>query len=114
MVVKKSKIEIEIGLDKDNYPVEINWRSSDAPAHYPMQKAEAMLLSFLDKENRDPLKIDLWTNELQVAEMDRLMFYTLTNLADTYYKSTNNREMAEQMQHFAHFFGEKTKIIIPK
>ncbi|MBL7818868.1 MAG: gliding motility protein GldC [Saprospiraceae bacterium] len=110
-VVKKSKIEIEIGLNKDNYPIEINWKSSDAPAGYPIQTAKAMLLSFLDKESRDTLKIDLFTNELMVVEMDKLMFDTLRTLANTYYQATNNKELAEQMQHFAHYFGEKTEIL---
>ena len=108
-VVKKSKIEIEIGLDKDNFPAEINWSSTDAPVGYPVQNAKAMLLSFLDRDSRDTLKIDLWTKDMEVAEMDRMMFYTLRALADTYYKASNNRELAEQMQQFAHYFGEKTE-----
>jgi gliding motility-associated protein GldC len=114
IVVKKSKIEIEIGLDKENVPTEITWRSSDAPANYPVQNAKAMLLSFLDRDSRDTLKIDLWTKDMEVGEMDRMMFDTLRALADTYYKASNNRELAEHMQHFAHFFGEKTKVLIPK
>ena len=68
MVVKKSKIEIEVGLDKDNMPIEIMWRSSDAPASYPVQNAKAMLISFLDRESRDTLKIDLWAKDMEVAE----------------------------------------------
>ncbi len=112
-VIKKSKIEIEVGLDKDNFPIEILWHSSDAPVGFPVQEAKAMLVSFLDKETRDTLKIDLWTKEMQVEEMDRMMFHTLRSLADSYFKATNNKEMAEQMQHFAHYFGEKTKIIAP-
>ena len=39
-VVKKSKIEIEIGLDKDNFPAEINWSSTDAPAGLSCSKCE--------------------------------------------------------------------------
>ena len=110
-VVRTSKINIEVGLDKDNFPIDIKWQSSDAPAGYPVQDAKAMLISFLDKETKDTLKIDLWTKEMQVEEMDSMMFYTLRSLADSYFKATNNKEMAEHMQHFAHFFGEKTKVI---
>ena len=73
-----------------------------------------MLLSFLDRDSRDTLKIDLWTKDMEVAEMDRMMFYTLRALADTYYKASNNRELAEQMQQFAHYFGEKTEQLKPK
>ena len=81
---------------------------------YPVQNAKAMLLSFLDRDSRDTLKIDLWTKDMEVAEMDRMMFYTLRALADTYYKASNNRELAEQMQQFAHYFGEKTEQLKPK
>ena len=42
-VVRTSKIDIEVGLDKDNFPIEIKWQSSDAPAGYPVQEAKAML-----------------------------------------------------------------------
>ncbi len=110
-VVKKSKIEIEIGLDKDNFPVEIMWSTTDAPANYPRQNAKSFLLSLLDRETGDTLKIDLWTKDTQVGEMDRMMYTTLRAMADSYLKASNNRELAEQMQHFAHYFGEKTEIL---
>jgi gliding motility-associated protein GldC len=109
-VVKKSKIEIEIGLNKDNLPVEMHWKTSDAPPSVPMQDAKAMLLSFLDRPTRDTLKMDLWTVDMQVDEMDRMMYYTLRSLADAYFRATNNKELAEQMQQFARYFAEKTEI----
>ena len=112
-VVKKLKIDIEIGLDKQNFPSQITWQSSDAPANFPVQNAKAMLLSFLDRESGDTIKIDLRTNDLQMGEMNFLMFRTLSGLADTYFQATKNREMAEHLQHFAHFFGEKTEVLIP-
>jgi hypothetical protein len=49
-----------------------------------------------------------------VDEMDRMVFHTLKSLADTYIRATNNKQMAEQMQHFAHYFGEKTGILKPE
>jgi gliding motility-associated protein GldC len=113
-VVKKSKIEIEIGLNKDNLPVEMFWKTSDAPPSVPMQDAKAMLLSFLDRPSKDTLKMDLWTMDMQVDEMDRMMFYTLRSLADTYFRATNNKDLAEQMQQFAQYFAEKTEIIPPQ
>ena len=110
-VAKTATIEINIGLNKDNLPVDIQWKSSDAPAHMPHQESKAMLLSFLDRPTKDTLKIDLWTNDMQTVEMDKLMFDTLRTLADSYFKATGNRELAEHMQQFAHYFGEKTELI---
>lgn len=113
-VVTKQQINIEVGLNKDKLPVEIKWKSSDAPPSVPMQNSKAFLMSFFDRESRDTLKLDLWTMDLQVEEMDRFMFYTLRSLADTYFRATQNRELSEQFQQFAHYFGEKTKIVAPK
>ncbi len=104
------KLEIEIGLNKSKMPVDIKWKSSDAPVDYPKQEAKAMLVSFFDKISGDTLKIDLWTVEMQVNEMDRFFYYTLGALADTYLKATNNKEMAEEMQQFTRYFAEKTKL----
>jgi gliding motility-associated protein GldC len=110
-VVKKSKIEVEIGLDKDNLPIEIKWKTSDAPEGYPMQEVKAFVLSLFDKPSQDTLKMDLWTKEMQVEEMDRFIFFTMRSLGDTYFRATGNRKLAEEMQSFVQHFGEVTKII---
>ncbi len=112
-IVRKSSIDIELGFNKDNMPVEIKWKTSDVPPSVPMQDAKALLINFLDRSTKDTLKIDLWTLDMQVDEMDRMVFHTLRSLADTYFRATNNKEMAEHMQHFAHYFGEKTGILKP-
>ena len=64
-----------------------------------------------DNDTKDTMKIDLWTTKMQVNEMDRFFFQTLRAMADTYFKATQNREMAVDMQRFAQYFGEKTEII---
>jgi gliding motility-associated protein GldC len=75
------------------------------------QEAKAMLLAFFDKETKDTLKIDLWTKEMQVMEMDRFFYQTLRALADTYQRATSNSQLAESMQQFAKYFGEKVELI---
>ncbi len=110
-IVKSSTIEIEIGLNADKHPEKIQWRSSDNPNGTEFTEAKAMLFSIFDKEYLDTLKIDLWTSELQVAEMDRFMFQSLRALADTYFRATNNTELANDMQLFVDYFGKQTGII---
>jgi gliding motility-associated protein GldC len=110
-IVKTSEIRISIGLDAENIPVSIGWSADDGPEGENLQASKAMLLSFFDPEHKDTLKIDLWTKELQVAEMDRMMYQTLRGLADTYYRATQNRELATDMQQFVQYFGEKTEIL---
>jgi hypothetical protein len=39
------------------------------------------------------------------------MFKLLQSLSGTYLKATQNKEMAEDLARFAHYFGQKTEII---
>lgn len=110
-MTKQTEIKITVALDEKNHPKTIHWQASDNPAGEDKREAKAMLISFFDKEDKDTYKIDLWTSEMQVAEMDRLMFQSLKTLAQTYLNATKNTELAGAMQQFADYFGEKTEII---
>jgi gliding motility-associated protein GldC len=107
----KNTISIDVHLNEDKHPVNIFWNSSANPEGTADSECKAMLLSLFDKTHLDTYKIDLWTSEMQVAEMDRFMFQTLRALADTYFKATRNQELANDMQRFVQYFGEETEII---
>jgi len=111
-VSKKSNIVVQIGLDEEKVPVEILWKSEDGSNKF--EPCKAMLLSLFDEDKLDTIKLDLWTKNMQVDEMDRFMFQTLRGLADTYFKATQNGELANQFQQFVHYFGEKTGLIEPQ
>ena len=113
-VVRSSDITCKIGLDGKNVPIKIEWKAQDSPDTPDFKESKAMLLAFFDKEHRDTYKIDLWTSELQVSEMNKFMYQTLKGLADTYFRATNNKEMANDMRKFVEYFGEKTEVAVPK
>ena len=73
---KTSEIRIRIGLDEGNVPEKIVWKASDGPQAAKAQEAKAMLLALFDRDNKETFKIDLWTKEMQVMEMDRFFFCT--------------------------------------
>ncbi len=108
MSTKTSKIEIIVNLDEERMPTDMQLSGTDIGEPQPVK---AMLLSVFDMERKETLKIDLWTKDMQVQEMDRFMFQTLRGLVTTYGNATNNREMAEQMKQFVEYFGERTGII---
>jgi len=108
--MKNSQIRINVGLDKDGVPSKITWEAENTPKGN-QQEAKAFLLSIFDKETKDTLKIDLWTKEMQVMEMDRFFFQTLRAMADTYFRATSNKELAVEMQKFVQYFGERTEIL---
>ena len=113
-VVKSSEIKVKVGLNDANMPVRIDWVSDDNPNGPKSQECKAMLLSLFDKDQRETLKIDLWTTEMQIHEMDRFFFQTLRVLSDTYFKATQNAKLASDMQQFVQYFGEQTEIIPKK
>ncbi len=106
-----SQIKINLGLDEDKVPNHISWQSSDPNNKGQVRECKAMLVSFFDKESKETFKIDLWTKEMQVIEMDRFFFQTLRAMADTYFKATQNNALAADMQRFVQYFGEKTEIL---
>ena len=114
MIKKTSEIKIAIGLDKEGIPDKINWSASDGQDGPMKSEAKAFLLSVFDKESKDTLKIDLWTKEMQVHEMDRFFFQTLRAMSDTYFKATQNNKLAADMQRFVQYFGEETEILPKK
>ncbi|MCB0588436.1 MAG: gliding motility protein GldC [Phaeodactylibacter sp.] len=110
-VKRNSDIRVRVGLNEQNIPVKISWEAEDNPNGTGPQEVKAILLSFFDRETKDTLKIDLWTQDMQVAEMDRFIFQTLRAIADTYHRATQNTALANEMQRFVTYFGEKTEII---
>lgn len=110
-VRKSSDIKVTVGLDEKNIPVKITWQAQDSPGGEGPQEVKAVMLSLFDRETKDTLRIDLWTQDMQVVEMDRFIFQTLRAIADTYYRATQNTELANEMQRFVAYFGEKIEII---
>ena len=109
-IVKSSDITIRVGLNAENVPVRIEWGASDRN-NGQLDECKAMAVALFDKEHRDTLRIDLWTKEMQVIEMDRFVYQVLRSLGQTYLRATQNKELAEDLAKFAHYFGEKTEIV---
>ena len=110
MAGKSSDIIINVVLDDNQVPEKMTWAASDRKEDGP-QEIKAMLMALFDKEHMETLKIDLWTKEMQVVEMDRFFFNTLKSMADTYMRATGNSKLAGAMQQFAAYFGKETEIL---
>ncbi len=108
---KATELRIKVFLDEENIPIGIDWDADDKSNNKGPVPCKAMLVSLFDRESLDTLKLDLWTKDMQVNEMDRFFFQTLRGLADTYYQATQNKDLAIDMQRFVTYFGEKTEVI---
>ncbi|MDX1684012.1 MAG: gliding motility protein GldC [Saprospiraceae bacterium] len=107
---KNADIEIKVDLGEDQIPENISWKSIQNKQGKWMD-SKAMMVSFFDKESKDTLRIDLWTKDFQVMEMDRFFYYTLRGMTDTYLRATNNKELSEEMRSFTEHFGKATGLI---
>ena len=110
-VVHTSEILVKVGLDNEKVPVHIEWEADEGQTKAVRHDGKAMMLSFFEKDTRETMKIDLWTKEMQVIEMDRFIYQTLRAMADTYYRATQNQKLATEMQRFVQYFGEETEVI---
>lgn len=111
-VVSKKDIHITVGMNSESIPVSIEWTADGAPKDNPSCKG--LILSLLNKESLDTLRIDLWTQDMQIYEMDRFVFHTLQGIADTYVKATNNTALGNEMRAFIEHFGKSTQILAEK
>lgn len=109
--MKNSEIKIGVTLDENKVPQEIKWATTGDDNHQDPKECKAFLLSLFDKDHKETFKIDLWTKDMQVIEMDRFFYQTLRGLADTYFNATQNKPLAEDMQRFVQYFGQQVEII---
>jgi gliding motility-associated protein GldC len=110
-VAHTSEISIRVGLNSEKVPIKIEWAASDMHPAGTTEACKAMAIALFDEAHRDTLRIDLWTQEMQVIEMDRFVYQILNSLGGTYLRATQNKELAEDMARFAQYFGEKTEIL---
>ncbi len=102
----KSTISIDLHLDEDKIPQNIEWQASGSTAD-EMQEAKAVMLSLWDGKDKSALRIDLWTKDMMVDEMADFFYQTLFGMADTLQRSTHQEELAADMKNFAKEFYEK-------
>lgn len=102
----RSNISIEIELDENKVPQQIQWNASDSTADM-MQQAKSMMVAFWDGADKSALRIDLWTKEMMVDEMADFYYQTFMGMADTYMRATQQKELVEDMKAFAKEFYRK-------
>ncbi len=104
--MKKSTINIEIDLDENKVPQQINWKATDSTADM-MQPAKSMMVAFWDGADKSALRIDLWTKDMMVDEMADFYYQNMMGMADTYLRATQNQELVDDMKNFAKEFYKK-------
>lgn len=108
--MKKSEIKFVVSLDDNNRPAQLHWSAEDSGMEGE-KECKALMLALYDKKDQTTMRIDLWTNEMLVEEMQQFFFEMYMSMADTYMNATNNKEHADKMKAFAREFGKEANLI---
>jgi gliding motility-associated protein GldC len=104
----QSNINVQISLDEQKIPQQIQWSASDSSAE-ESQAARAMMLTFWDPSDKTALRIDLWTKEMMVDEMADFFYQNIMGMGDTYMRATQDKELSDEFKNFAKSFLVKFK-----
>lgn len=104
--MNESSIKIDVLLDSDKIPQQINWSATDSTTE-SVQKAKAMCIAFWDAADKTALRIDLWTKDMMVDEMADFYYQIFTTMADTFERATKQTALTADIKNFAKEFIAK-------
>ena len=107
-IKKRTTIEIKVGLDENQVPVEMEWHASDGGGQ---GVCKAFMLSLWDDADQNTMRIDLWNKEMSVYDMQRFFHQTLLTMSDTYKTATGQDNIATEIRDFADKFARKTQLL---
>lgn len=107
--MKKSKINLEIELDDSNIPQKITWHASDNPEGDGTKETRSMSLALWDHDEKNTLRIDLWTNEMTVDDMKRFYVDCIGGMAQSALSATGDEFMSNEMNALCEKFVEYLK-----
>ena len=68
------------------------------------------MISVCNDNKKETLRMDLWTKEMKLKEMQVFFYQTLKSMADVYRRATNDDKMADTMLDFVDYFHEKLEL----
>ena len=109
--MKKSKITFEITLDENKVPEKIKWSAPDGGVNN--EDSKATFISVWNQKKQETLKIDLWTKDMPVDQMNVFIHQTLVSMSETFFKATQNEKIYDAFKQFCDYFSEKLNLQSP-
>ena len=103
-----SEIKFNIQLDKDNIPEKILWDATQKPEDGPSE-TNSISVSLWDGQQKNTMRIDLWTKEMPVDEMKRFYVDCLGGMAQTILNSTGDEFMSNEINDLCEKLVEHLK-----
>lgn len=108
--MRKAQITFTITLDDNNLPETIEWKASDSPDG---GRCKAIMLSMWDEQEKNTMRIDLWTKDMLVDDMKKFFHQNIVTMSDTLKRATGEEPVAQDMRDFGAYFAEKMKLVDP-
>jgi gliding motility-associated protein GldC len=106
--MKQSEIKFTVTLDDKKLPQKIDWSASDVNKE---STSKAVMIALWDTEEKNTLRIDLWTKDMMVDEMKQFYHQNLLSMAETFERATGEVEAARAMRLFAQEFGKRLNLV---
>jgi gliding motility-associated protein GldC len=103
-----SEIKFQVELDENKVPEKLLWSAEDGGVN--AEEAKAIMLSIWDSNQKESMRIDLWTKDMPVDEMKIFFHQTLVSMSETFKRATNDEKMADTMMDFCDYFAEKLEL----
>ena len=92
----KSEIRFSIEMDKDRIPERITWDADEKPDG-ETSETKAIAVSLWDEKEKNTLRIDLWTKDMEVMDMKRFYVDCIGGMAQSVLNATGDEFMAQEM-----------------
>lgn len=94
--MRKTEIKFKVELDDKNVPEKIYWEATDKPGE-ALSETKSISVALWDHQDKNTLRIDLWTKDMPVDEMKRFYIDCIGGLAQSVLTATNDEFMASEM-----------------
>lgn len=106
--MKKSTIQFVVELDQNNIPERIQWDATDKPSDVPSE-TKSISVSLWDSQQKNTMRIDLWTKDMPVDEMKRFYIESIGGIAQSMLTSTGDEQMANEINNLCDKLVEMAK-----
>ena len=109
MIAKESKITLTVGLDENRVPEKITWDAEEGGVRG--EAVKAAFLSAWNAEQKEALRVDLWTKDMPLDDMKQFFHQLFLAMAATYNRATSQEKLAGEIRCFGDYFAQQAGIL---
>ncbi len=106
--MKKSTINFTVELDQNNIPERILWDATDKPKDTPSE-TKSISVSLWDSQQKNTMRIDLWTKDMPLDEMKRFYIECLGGIAQSALSATGDEKISNEINSLCERLVEMIK-----